>query len=136
MKKILILILLSSLTAGLQAQDILTTPLKWVVTKITDNQTQELMNFQCTFESQSNSIKWIQKNGSYVTSFSINSVQGTWSDVKSIGEVTYSVTLDGQTGTLKFWRDASGAYITINLPQAGMDAIWYTYSISQVAIIN
>ena len=133
MKKILILILFFVGTDKLIAQNIATTPLIWTVTQLKDLNTNTETSYQCTFSTHGNqTIIWAQKNGTYNTNIEVQAVSGSWNNVATVGSVTYTITMEGDSGTLQFEKTTSGTYITIDLVQPGSKNLRHRYTVSQV----
>ena len=117
----------------MQAQDIRTTKLVWTVTALSDINTNKNSAYTCVFETNGQqAIAWKQKNGAYNTSFAVTQLTGTWANVQADGQVVYDITLDGETGTLTFARNATGIFITLDLSQAGGSRLKHRYTVGQV----
>ncbi|MFM9839310.1 MAG: hypothetical protein ACKVOQ_13665 [Cyclobacteriaceae bacterium] len=115
------------------AQDIRATKLIWTVTGLSDLNTNKVSVYNCVFETNgAQAIVWKQKNGAYATTFIVTQMVGTWASVQANGQMVYSIALDGETGTLTFMRDATGAFITVDLSQPSGSRLKHRYSIGQV----
>jgi hypothetical protein len=133
MKKILFIVISLVTFASLQAQDIRTTKLTWTVTALTDQSTNKNSAYSCVFETNGQqAIVWKQKNGTYIETLGVTQLVGTWASVQANGQVVYNISLDSETGTLTFARNATGAYITIDLSQPGGSRLKHKYSVGQV----
>lgn len=133
MKKILILAISLMTFALLQAQDVRTTKLTWTVTGLSDLNTNKNSVYNCVFETNgAQPIVWKQKNSTYLQALVVTQLTGNWADVQTNGQVGYDISIDGQTGTLTFMRDASGVFITIDLSQPTGNRLRHKYSVSLV----
>ena len=134
MKRIFTSILLCLLARGLQAQDLNSLKLSWVVTQLNDVKTQKAASYNCVFETNGKqNIFWKQGGGNYTVTMLVTNVSGFWPDVKTVGKVEYEISIDGERGTLTFERATSGVFITLDSPGSG---IHHTYSVSQVNSFN
>jgi hypothetical protein len=79
-------------------------------------------------------IIWDQSND--VATIAVEQADGLWGDVKLSGQITYTISVDGETGTLVFERSASGVYITLDLSQTKGGRLRHRYSVSQVTTSN
>jgi hypothetical protein len=134
MKK-LFLVVLAFMWIGIKitlAQDIATTNLTWTVNQLEDLNTKKTSTYNCTFSTRPNNpIRWIQKNN-YTTELTVKSSTGTWGNVQTMGKMVYSITLEGETGTLTFERTTSGATILLNLASQAGTGINQLYTVIQV----
>ena len=134
MKRIFISILLCLLADGLQAQDMNSSKLSWVVTQLNDEKTQMATSYNCVFETDGKqNIFWKQGSGSYTVTMIVTRVNGSWPDIKAIGKVEYEISMEGETGTLTFERLTAGVFITLDL---GGSNFHHKYSVSQVSSSN
>src|SRR5579859_7048515 len=106
MKKLFFLAVLTTMAPALKAQDISSSSLAWNVSQLNDLNTNATTAYQCTFKTNGgDTITWVQK-GNYTTSINVTATTGVWTDVSTIGKVVYSVSLEGEPGTITFERDA------------------------------
>ena len=114
-----------------KAQNILTTPLTWSVTQLTDLNTNATQSYQCTFQTNgTQTIQWVQKK--LTTGLEITSTSGTWSDVSAYGKMVFNITADGETGSITFEKDETGTSITIDLSQSGQTRLRQRYMVTNV----
>lgn len=135
MKKI-ILTLLSTIAFALvhtYAQDIATNPLTWKVSNLTDLVSNQSAPYSCSFATQgSEPIKWAQRQGRFITTFTVSGVTGSWPDVSKNGKVVLSIAADGQIGSLTFEKSDSGTWITLQLSQPGQGEIKNRFTVQQI----
>lgn len=117
-----------------KAQNMNTTALTWTVDGLTDlSANVTATSYRCTFATNGNlPIIWSQKNGAFVTTLSIQGSSGTWTDVATAGQITYTVSAEGQTGTLTFARDVLGLSIIIDLSVANGGRLNHRYTVTTV----
>ena len=121
--------------AGLAAQDVLNQKLNWGVTHLKDIAKDTVTSYQCSFITNGDrNISWVQDQGDFVTTLKVNGMEGQWTNVASPGKVTYSISVDSQSGILIFERDQSGLWVTLDLTLDSGIRIHHQYTVSQVAI--
>jgi len=126
-------LLLASTAFG---QDVRSTGLRWTVSGLNDLRSAKSDLYSCVFETNgTRSISWKQKNGLYITTLNITSVEGTWSDFKANGSIIYNITVEGQSGSLTFEKDDSGMKITIDLSQPSGTRLRHRYSVVNITAI-
>jgi len=134
MKKIFLvaMVLIWTVAITCPAQNMANTQLTWTVDGLNDLGTGQSASYHCTFSSNGNqAITWSQKNGNFVTTLSVQNVSGTWTNVNLEGQLLYTVSTDGKTGTLKFYRDSQGLFITIDFPR-GDTRLNHRYTVTSV----
>lgn len=136
MKKIITLFFISLfILPSVCAQDVRSTGLNWSVNELTDLNKNVSASYSCLFKTNGvMSIGWDQS--AYDTSLTVQQADGQWNDVTTPGQITYSISLDGETGTIVFERTASGVYITLDLSQPNGGRLRHRYSVSQVTASN
>jgi hypothetical protein len=135
-KRIILPFLIALLAAGqLSAQNIRTSKLQWTIVELTDLGTQATAPYQCQFViDASQPIAWIQDDGDYTSSLSIQSISGDWTNVAENGTITYHVDLDGTNGELTVARTSDGIKITLHLSSSTVN-IHHQYKVSQVTTL-
>lgn len=130
MKYSLLIIFLLVFGMSAYCQNPMLDSVQWSATGFTDNLASVSVNKACQFNSYgATGIDWIQKNGSYVTSFQVTGLQGQWTDLTTDGTVTYTVSGSGVSGTITI--TLASQKVTINLKVSGdSGAIDNTYTIS------
>ena len=131
---IILILLLSGLTmAKLQGQDVRSAGLTWTVTTIKDLDTGDSKAFGCTFESNGiGNILWKQNAGGYVRTLVTQTVTGSFPNVTAIGQLTYNISEDGDTGTVIFERNSSGVFITLDISDGTGPRISNKYTVFSV----
>lgn len=126
---LLTFILIASLT---YSQNVRMASLTWSVNQLTDLSNSAIANYSCQFKTNGlQNIIWDQSNDE--TTCKTQNVTGDWTNVTSPGEITYSVKIDGETGTLKFERTSAGVFITLDLSQENGGRLLHKYSVSQIS---
>lgn len=135
--KTLTLIFFIALTQASFAQDIGTSHIRWAVVGMEDvDNNKQVPAYTCTFETNgSNAAYWRQKNGTYSTKFTVQRIDGTWANIANEGQATFSITADGQTGTLLFEKNSKGTFITLDLSQPDGSRNVYKFTATQTTIL-
>ena len=120
------------MTMSLRAQtpNIQTDTLQWNASGFTDNISQETITKSCQFITYGDQkIEWVQKNGTYISTYSINSLSSSWPDLNTNGSLTYSISRNTVTGQLTITRTDQVITIRLNLtsPSGNIDN---TYTVS------
>ena len=119
------------------SQDISTSTITWTVNHGFDLKSNSDFNYQGSFTTNgSNSITWSQGSGNFISTFTISSLQGTWTDVSTNGTVTYQVEQDGSSGTLKFERTSEGIFVTLDFPSGDSQGSWLKFQVSSLSQAN
>src|SRR5258708_3399471 len=90
-------ILFMSLVLGgtiisVHAQDIRTSALVWNSPSNVNQADSDTTAYSCAFKTISDQqVTWLQNNGADTTTYTINSVDGSWTNVASDGQVVYHV---------------------------------------------
>lgn len=116
------------------SQNIAIDNIRWKVDRLQDTATQEVMNSECSFTTTSDQIKiiWDQKNGMYVSDFSIVSIKGSWVDVSQPGFVEYTVRYEGESGTFWIGNESGKTEVRLNFPKAGKNMMPYHFNIVSI----
>ena len=64
-------------------------------------------------------LLWVQNGESNDYSITVNSVQGDWQDINVSGELTYAVTCQDLSGTIKVFREGTSLKIRIDFGEPG-----------------
>jgi len=128
-KRLITIIICCTGFSSLVGQNLLTDNILWTATTLSDLNHNTTVNAPCQFKTMGAQIDWIQGNGSYITSFSVQNTSGAWPDVSKSGSVIFSVTSDGLTGNMTWTRDSSGLSVKLVL-SGGTDPINILYTIS------
>lgn len=107
----------------------------WTVSAFDNTQTNEHVTYACAFETHSDKIKWIQKGGARVTEFQITSRTNTWSNIQEVGEITYQVTLDGNSGWIRFYRESGQLFIETNLQVEGKNTLPFKFMVNSTSTL-
>lgn len=119
------------------SQDISASTITWTVNHGLDLKTNSDFNYQGSFTTRgTGSITWSQGGGNYISTFTMSSIQGTWTDVSANGTITYQVQQDGSSGTLKFERTAGGIFITLDFPSGDSQGSWLKFQVSSLTQTN
>jgi hypothetical protein len=115
------------------AQDVGKSDLSWIATQVSDLKASREDPVACTFRTRAgNSVEWIQKGGQAITTYSITSSIGRWTDLGKPGQVVYNVSDGRSSGTMTFERTASGFFVTLDFSAGGPHGIRMRFSITNV----
>lgn len=115
-----------------QAQNA-STKLSWQVQGLTDLNTNKMEStYACTFATNGSApLQWLQK-GNYTTTLTVQSINGTWADVKLAGKIVFNIGIDSESGTLTFERTPTELTATLDLSQSSRPRLKMKYTITQV----
>lgn len=132
MKNTITLCILSFLIAqAVAAQDVRTSQLTWSVNQLTDINKNVNASYSCLFKTDGiSTIIWDQSND--VATMTVKQADGQWNDVRTSGKITYTIEIDGETGTIVFERTAAGVFITLDISQQKGGRLRHRYSVSKV----
>ena len=132
MRILLLLIMLSSFISA-RGQQVSSDSLKWNASGFTDAVSNTIVeNAPCQFISYGNNrVDWVQGGGSFVSTLTTSSVNGTWSDVSNNGSIVYNFSMDTLTGQITFSRSASALTVTLVLT-GGTREINNVYTITTI----
>lgn len=117
------------------AQDIMKSRVIWTVSGAENLKTSERLDYACRFVSDGTTIKWLQKNQSRETLFTIVSTEGSWSNVTRVGEITFKVSkADGTTGTLRFTKEGAGGIILLDFSGSDEYGARYRFHVNRIEI--
>jgi hypothetical protein len=128
------ILLLATTVGHLSAQDMATTPLRWVTAEAENLNNNDKFAYSCAFVSSPTQIRWEQKNGTRVNTFTITSATGTWSNVALQGKRSLTIKEGSQEGTITFEKTSIGT--TITLIFSGTHGSRHRFSVSQVQLEN
>lgn len=122
---------------GCIAQNITDKKTTWSSTSLTDltNNSTIALNSQFILD-HNQTIKWIQKNGELVNTFEITGVSGQWNDIDEQGSIDCTVTINGLTGHIEFYRNNNGLQIKTNINRAGVNDMPFIFIVSNVQVNN
>jgi hypothetical protein len=135
MKRIVLIISMLAFATAMQAQslhvgqDILT----WKVDRADFIAKDSSMTVSCGFVTQGSQIKWIQKDGGYTTTFTVNSSSGTWDDPNTEGWMLYQVTTSGRTGSIRIEKKGSDTTVKVTFLNNGADTLPYFFHVTSVS---
>lgn len=136
MKKLSVFVAVFFFAMTLYAQNVTSSNLSWSVTQMNNLSTAKSLAYSCVFEThRTRDISWKQ-NGGYTLSFDIKKMDGSWPDVNTMGQLVYTISAAGETGTLTFERTPEGIFIELDISQGSADHLRQRYSVSQVTQSN
>src|SRR5882672_10991025 len=102
MKTTLILLTLSiGIHMCSDAQDIRQKTLNWTSSSNINQADNDTTTYSCSFSTLADQqVNWIQKNGADVSTYTVTSVEGTWPNVNTDGQVTYHVSQGSLAGAI------------------------------------
>jgi len=118
--------------ATLQAQNFSSQSLDWLVTETENLKNAERTNYVCSFVSSAAEVKWLQKNGTRTTTFTVQSTDGTWPDVLQDGSITLHVMRGTDAGTITFSRSKGQLEVLLDFSATGTQAIRQKFFVSSV----
>lgn len=107
----------------------------WTVTAFDNIERNEHVAYSCSFETHNDKIKWIQKGGARVTEFQIVSKTTSWSNIEDAGEVTYQISLDGNTGSIRFYRASGQLAIETNLQVGATNSLPFKFIVTSTTAL-
>ncbi len=115
------------------AQSVSAKNLRWSSNEFYNDEVKETTTHTSVFETSSERIKWIQKNGARIYEFEVREITGSWQDTSKDGEITYQVSFRGNSGTIKFSRKRGRTTINTNIPLEGKNILPYTFSVNSIS---
>lgn len=114
------------------AQNISTSNLKWKVDSLLDLRSNERFVYNCNFETTGHgSIVWNQ-NGGFISSMTVDSATGSWTNVQTNGSITFSIQYEEEPGTIRFERVGSRCIIRLILGDPGQPTLQHEYIVSLI----
>jgi hypothetical protein len=135
MKNILLplLFVISSVSQSVCAQDVRTSTISWSSGKNVNNADNATTGFVCSFVSHADQkVDWNQRNGAYVTSYTVTSVDGSWTNASADGQVVYHVTSGQLAGTITFSRLNGNTTVRMSLSLNGKPNFDFTFLIDSI----
>jgi len=119
------------------SQSISEAALTWRVNSLIDEQSAQNVSYSCQFKTNGlGDVLWLQKNGSFTSSFRVTGSSGSWLDVGVAGQIIYQIQSEAESGTLEFAKDASGTHIRLNLSQSSAQPLRYDFKVVEVNLTN
>jgi hypothetical protein len=118
----------------LKAQSITSDTLRWNASGFKDLVSNEVVNgVTSQFITYGNQkIEWVQGGGSFVSTFTITSTSGTWSNISNTGSMTYSISGEQLTGQMTFVRSVSGVTVELTFTTGTTSTIHHSYTITSI----
>lgn len=117
------------------SQDIAQTPITWKINYLHDQIAQETLSYTCSFKTNgSQDIVWQQRNGQFTSILNVTGLNGSWTNVDSIGSVSYSITSGVESGSIAFERTADGIFAYLTLSQGTAHPLSYKFSVSKITL--
>ncbi len=118
------------------AQDITQQKIQWTATSVTEVKSNTTESNASQFVTSPDQIKWIQKDGQRVYTFSISQKVGTWPNVNQDGSITFQVSLNNKPGSVRIEKKAGVITLTLIYRPDEATGIHMKYQISSFEIIN
>lgn len=135
MKLMITIILVQWLTISSFSQDITQTSLTWKVNYLNDQVSQQSLPYACSFKTNgSQDIVWKQRNGLLTSTLNVTGLTGSWTNIDSIGTVSYAITSGIESGSIAFERTAEGAFAYLTLSQGTAQPLRYKFSVSKISL--
>ncbi|MBX2954512.1 MAG: hypothetical protein KF846_00045 [Cyclobacteriaceae bacterium] len=120
---------------GCIAQSITDKKTTWSSVTLTDISNNSTIDLNSQFILDHNqTIKWVQRGGELTYTFDITNVSGQWSNTDEPGSIDCTVTINGLTGNIEFYRNNNGLEIKTNINRAGVNDMPFIFIISKVQI--
>jgi hypothetical protein len=113
------------------SQNIRTSSVEWNCSLTSISMSGSVTGENTKVVSSSNNIVWYNEDGSVRKTLSIVNAAGSWGDVSDDGIITFSVTSDGNTGTVSFSKTHDIVQISIQVAD-GPDSPIYDLTVSTV----
>lgn len=103
------LIFLAGGVTTVYSQNITGTTLIWKASQVTDGRTSSTKTSSTEFVTHAtSSVDWIQRNGALKTTFRVVGTEGSWTNVKEHGSITYLLEYEKHSCKIRIERNASG----------------------------
>src|SRR5690606_3803061 len=103
MRHVFIIFIALALFSTAHAQSMTVYTVTWHIDKIKILDNDSLQNYSCKIITYGDDkIMWLQNADSYHTEFSVNSVEGNWTDVSQNGSIVFHVAFATKNGTVEF----------------------------------
>lgn len=103
------------MSASAQIHDPKSDTLKWVYGKVENRVRSETVNQGGHFVSYGGkSFQWIQNGVDREYTFHTKAVEGNWNDAGKIGQLIYTVTCNGEEGTLRLIRTSRAIIVELD----------------------
>lgn len=110
---------------------------------ITSHATNLLLTTPDTFEmvsrfeiDQESTIKWIQKNGQMIDTYTITSTEGQWTNIAANGSILYHITGHDIPGKVTLTRTSEGVRMIVDFTQNDPKALKHEFVISSFTSEN
>jgi hypothetical protein len=119
------------------AQNVTTSDIIWQADQARSLTSSDTRSFSCAFKTHgSQSIEWIQKNGSHTTTFQIINIDGTWEDFRGSGRIQYQVSRGSDRGKITIEKNETETFITVDFSEAGPNGVRQRFRINSVQRSN
>jgi hypothetical protein len=108
--------------------------LQWQVSSVRDlNYNQDIANNSVFVTTGISTIDWIQNDGSYTLTFTVESTAGQWDNVSTDGYREYQVIFNNtKQGSMRFSRAENTTTISLNFPENGVNTMPFTFTIANI----
>lgn len=138
MKTLITAVVVLAAISGLKGQNISieNDTVKWEVDQLTDTNASATMDFACQFITDKGAaIRWIQQNGEFVSVFSINASEGTWTDLNMDGYKEYDITYLGKQGKIRIERSGGSLQISMSIMEGATNTTPYIFRVTSLTKI-
>lgn len=102
------------------SQDISTASLTWTADQTTDLSTGKNVPYQCEIKTDGvRSVKWVQKKGQLITTYTVTGTEGKWANISSSGTFTYLLSRNGKDCKMIIEKKLTGIFITMDFSKPG-----------------
>lgn len=120
-------------SAAVAGQDIRQANLSWSSSRNVNSADKDTTAYTCSFTTRlAQSIDWIQNNGTDVSTYTVNSVEGSWTDIQAEGQIVYHVSKDNLDGDFVFSRVTGKTSLRVKLNLNGKPNFDFVFVIDNV----
>ncbi len=117
----------------LQAQSVTTQTLRWNASGFKDLVSGETVAVASQFVTYGQQqVEWVQGNGSFISTYTITSVTGSWANVNNDGSIVYNIAGNELTGQLTFARTTTGILVQLTFTSGTTSTIQHSYTITSI----
>lgn len=140
MRVLIMTMLLMGLVLGVsyaQSSPLKSKKIKWVASGMKDLVTGDYRSVTMFFmtDGQANQLVWDQKNGTITYSLNITSITTTWTNLDVDGTAKFSISWNGQPGTLIVTRKSGQLSMQIDVNPNGDDRFYFQFNISGYQLV-
>lgn len=135
MNKVFKLTIALLLAASLQstAQNIMNDTLVWESNQVKDKSSGSQFELSSQFKTYgSKKIEWLQKANTVKKVFEVSSIEGSWTEINSNGEVSFLILTENLKGRITFKRSMGNPTVEFSFIRNGAETMPFEFSINSV----